>query len=410
MDRAPEPTSFVDPEVQRCPFPHYDRLRAAAPVYRDSSTGFDMLMRYGDVRKATADTTHFSSKAGQISVRDGSPVAEKVRQIYAAEGWLPVHSLVNNDPPDHGRFRAFVDKAFLPRHVRAIEPYIRATAEELCRSMPDGVAFDLIPGFSLRLPLMVISHELGVPASDLDRWNAWAMILLEQMNPDLAPERELELTHQVCEMQQYLARRIAEVRAAPGTNLLTHLVLAADEGQMTMAELLSVIQMLVPAGHETTANAISAGVRRLAETPDLQAKLRANPSRIPAYCEEVLRLDAPIQGLFRRAVSDTEIDGCPIWAGNTVVLSWGAANRDPDKFPDPSRLDLERRNANQHLSFGAGAHFCVGNQLARAEMRIAFETMLATFRSIQIAPDIGVASAPHFFAFGHSTLGVIVER
>ncbi len=410
MPKVAQNDSLIDPDVQRCPFDLYDRARAQAAVYTDPKTGFGLLTRYGDVRKATADTTSYSSRAGQVMVRDGSPVADDVRRIYETEGWLPVHSLVNNDPPDHARFRAFVDKAFAPAYVTSIEPEIRAIVERLCDDLPVGAGFDAFPAICLKLPLLVISRELGVPPDDLDRWNEWALILLEQIDPDLSPAREIELTHRVCEMQHYLAQRIEEVRANPASNLLTHLVEAADQGRMNMNELLSVIQMLVPAGHETTANGISSGMLCLAQDHRLQETLRSDPSKMPMFVEEVLRLYAPAQGLFRKVIHDTSVDGCPLHQGQTIVLGWAAANRDPEKFPDPDKLDLERSNAGQHLSFGAGAHFCVGNQLARAEMRLVFETILSRFSRIDLAPEIGTDYHPHFFAYGPARLGIRVEK
>lgn len=136
MTKALNDISLVDSDLQLCPFDHDDRIREETPVFTYPKTGFGLLTRYADVRMATADSKSYSSKAGQIAVRDGSPVADEVRQIYEAGGWPPVHSLVNNDPPDHGRFRSFVDKAFLPKHVKVIEPQIRAIAEKLCDGLP----------------------------------------------------------------------------------------------------------------------------------------------------------------------------------------------------------------------------------------------------------------------------------
>jgi cytochrome P450 len=342
-------------------------------------------------------------------VREGSPVADEVKRIYETEGWAPVHSLVNNDPPDHKRFRSFVDKAFSPAHVKTSLPLIRSIAQELVDALPVGTGFDAVAKFALQMPLRVFAKEFGVPTKDLSRWDEWARVLLEQYSPDVPPEREIELTRKVCEMQRYLAGRIGEVRAAPEDNLLTHLVQASDEGRMNMGELLSVFQMLVPAGHETTANGIASGIKRIAEDAELQATLRANPQRIPAFVEEVLRLDAPIQGLYRRVLKDTDVDGFVVEKDSTVVLSWGAANRDPQKFADPEKLDLDRANANQHLSFGAGAHFCVGNQLARSEMKIAFELLLSTFSSIVPDLTIGARTDSHFFAYGPACLGIVLR-
>jgi cytochrome P450 len=220
-------------------------------------------------------------------------------------------------------------------------------------------------------------------------------------------ETELELTREVCALQQYLMTRIAHYRTHPGPVLLSDLVQASDDGKMNTAELLSVIQMLVPAGHETTANSLGSGMRRLAETPSLQDALRTQSGAVDTFVEEVLRLDAPVQGLFRVVRNEIIVDHVTIPVGATVVLSWGAANRDPAKFPDPDAVNLDRKNAAQHLSFGLGAHFCVGNQLARAELRIAFTRLVQRLRNIQLAPALdAVTYRAHFFAYGPASLEV----
>jgi len=201
--------------------------------------------------------------------------------------------------------------------------------------------------------------------------------------------------------------RIAHYRESPGPVLLSDLVQASDEGRMNTAELLSVIQMLVPAGHETTANSLGSGMRRLAETPSLQESLRSHAGAVDTFVEEVLRLDAPVQGLFRVVRKEIVVDDVTIPVGATVVLSWGAANRDPAKFPDPDAVNLDRKNSAQHLSFGLGAHFCVGNQLARAELRIAFTKLVQRLHNIHLAPGEGaVTYRPHFFAYGPASLDI----
>jgi cytochrome P450 len=395
--------SLVDPQIQVCPFASYDKIRAEQRVYIDPVTGYYVLTHYDDVRAATADTETLSSRAGQIGIREGSAVAEQVQKIYETEGWMPVHSLVNNDPPDHGRFRPFVERAFLPARLKSIGPKIEQAVERLIENFAAAGEVEFMGAFAMVLPLLIFGAEFGIPEADQPAFRQWSNALLAQMNPVLPPDRELELTREVVALQQYLIKRIEHYRAYPGEVLLSDLVQAADLGKMNTAELLSVIQMLVPAGHETTANALGSGMRRIAEDAALQATLRDNPDSIPNFVEEVLRLDAPVQGLFRRAKRDIEIAGVRIPAGATVVLSWGAANRDPAKFAAPNDVALARGNSRQHLSFGLGAHFCVGSQLARAELVTAFKILLARLEDIRLAPA-GVSYNPHFFAYGPATL------
>jgi cytochrome P450 len=404
---AASPISFVDPETQKCPFARYAEVRRKSPVYVDPITGFYVLTTYDAVRKATADVTNLSSRAGQIAIREGSTVADQVRSIYHEQGWMPVHSLVNNDPPDHGRFRAFVERAFLPNRMKTILPKIEATVDRLIDGFIASGKAEFMSEFALQLPLLIFGAEFGIPEADQANFRRWSNVLLAQMDPILTPERELELTREVCALQQYLMTRIAHYRANPGPVLLSDLVQASDEGKMNTPELLSVIQMLVPAGHETTANALGSGMRRLAESPALQETLRNHAGAVDTFVEEVLRLDAPVQGLFRVVRNEIRVDEVTIPVGATVVLSWGAANRDPAKFPDPDAVNLDRKNSAQHLSFGLGAHFCVGSQLARAELRIAFTRLVQRLRHLAKAPgDDAVTYRAHFFAYGPASLNI----
>jgi cytochrome P450 len=404
---AANPISFVDPETQKCPFARYAEVRSKSPVYIDPITGFYVLTTYDAVRKATVDVTNLSSRAGQIAIREGSTVADQVRSLYHEQGWMPVHSLVNNDPPDHGRFRAFVERAFLPNRIKTIVPKIESTVDRLIDGFIGSGHVEFMSEFALQLPLLIFGEEFGIPEADQADFRRWSNVLLAQMDPILTPERELELTREVCALQQYLMTRIAHYRESPGPVLLSDLVQASDEGRMNTAELLSVIQMLVPAGHETTANSLGSGMRRLAETPSLQESLRSHAGAVDTFVEEVLRLDAPVQGLFRVVRKEIVVDDVTIPVGATVVLSWGAANRDPAKFPDPDAVNLDRKNSAQHLSFGLGAHFCVGNQLARAELRIAYTKLVQRLHDIHLAPgDAAVTYRPHFFAYGPASLDI----
>lgn len=402
--------TLTDTGIQKWPFEAYRRLQQESPVHLDPVTGIYVLTGYEAVRRATMDTARLSSRAGQISVREGA-VADEVRRIYHERGWQPVFTLVNNDPPDHTRFRALVEKAFTPSKVRAIEASIEQIVDELIDGFIVDGEVEFMARFGNPLPLIVFGDQLGVPRADLPRFKHWSDVLLEQMNPLLTPEREIALTHEVCDLEQFLAARAEEYRAQPGSTILSDLVHAEANGErLGMAELLSVIMQLVPAGHETTANAIGTGIAQLAQHPELVEQLRAQPLLMPTFVEEVLRIDAPVQGLWRKALVDLEIEGRHIPAGATLFLAWGAANRDPRQFPDPDRIDLQRGNARTHQSFGVGAHFCVGNALSRAEMRIAFSRCLARLQNLRLASADALEYPAHPFAHGPARMTIAFDH
>jgi cytochrome P450 len=179
---------------------------------------------------------------------------------------------------------------------------------------------------------------------------------------------------------------------------------------MSMREMVSIILILLVAGNDSTALAMTSAMHRLVTTPGLQDRLRADPGRIPNFIEEVLRLEAPVQGLYRRALADIEIGGTPIPKGAIVVLRFGAANRDPAQFADPDALDAGRSNARSHLAFGAGPHFCLGNQLSRGELRIAFATLLQRLRNIRLADgEEPAAWISHFLVYGPHKLEIAFD-
>jgi len=176
-----------------------------------------------------------------------------------------------------------------------------------------------------------------------------------------------------------------------------------------MRELVSMILILLVAGNDSTALAMTSAMHRIVTTPGLEDELRADPAKIGPFIEEVLRLEAPVQGLYRRALNDIEIGGTPIPKGAIVVLRFGAGNRDPGQFPDPASLDLDRSNTRSHLTFGAGPHFCLGNQLARGELRIAIATLLRRMRNFSMASENAAAFMAHFLVYGPVSLKIAFE-
>lgn len=399
------PITFSDPETRRCPFPAYHALRDKHPVYKDPVSGNIVLTRYEDVRRAVLNNRTLSCKTGVIQTRESS-VSEEVNRIFSETGWLPVDTLVTNDPPSHKQYRALVDKAFTSTKVTALEPQINLAVHELIDSFIDKPEIDFFNVFAMRLPMIVFTEILGVTDRDIDKFKRWSDISLESSNPVLDPARELEIVPVVTELQRYLAKNVERVRAAPDDSLLSTLVHAEVEGRsLDMQELISVLWLLFLAGGETTANALAGGMKLMIDRPELADQIRDDPAALDTFVEETLRIMAPATTMFRRVTADMEIGGVPLSEGTIIETRFGAANLDPSVFPDPETVDLHRANAKAHLTFGAGIHVCIGNQLARGEMRLAFKALvdrMANFRATRGEGSYAYTST--YVAFGLTKL------
>jgi cytochrome P450 len=366
------PISFADREVSACPFPAYDRLRQEQPVYRDPKSGHYVLTRYDDVRKAMLNVAALSNDTGLM----GDRWAPEANRRFEADGWLPMNTLVSNDPPGHRTYRSLLDKVFTAPKVASLEPRIQQIVDELIDSFAGRAEIDFLDAFAVPLPMYVIAEQLGVAREDRAMFKRWSDVAMESMDPMLTPERQVVLAGELIDMQRYMAQQIERVRAAPDDKLLSLLSnLETDGRRLDMRELQSLILQILVAGNETTTTTLALGMKTLIERPDLADEILRNPERVRPFIEETLRVTAPLQTLFRRARGDVEIGGVTIPAGSLVEVRFGAANRDPQQFACPADVDLDRRNSASHLSFGIGIHMCIGNQLARGELRLAFQTL-----------------------------------
>ncbi|WP_242128717.1 cytochrome P450 [Sphingobium sp. Sx8-8] len=405
------PITFTDPEMRRCPFSAYHKLREEQPVYKDPVSGNYILTRYKDVRKAAMNTKTLSCKTGIIQTRK-SEISEQIDRMFQEQGYLPMDTLVTNDPPDHRLYRALVDKAFTREKVDSLEPQIERAVAEIIDGFIDVEEVDFFDAFAMRLPLTVFTEILGVTDRDIDKFKRWNDMSLETSNPALAPERELELVPAVIELQQYLAKNVERVRAAPDHSLLSTLVHANVDGRsLDMRELISILWLLFLAGGETTANAIAGGMAILIERPELADEIRADSAKLDAFVEEVLRIKAPATTMFRRVTADMEIGGVAIPEGSIIETRFGAANLDPDVFPDPEVLDLERENSRAHLTFGAGIHMCIGNQLARGELKASFRQLVERMHNFRAARgEASFAYTSTYVAYGLTKLWLSFDR
>ncbi|WP_340265870.1 cytochrome P450 [Sphingobium mellinum] len=372
-------SSFADPEIQKCPFPFYDRLREEQPVFHDPQTGYYVLTRYEDVRKALMNPSVLSNRTPFLGDR-WSPEANA---LFEKEGWLPMDTLVSNDPPEHRTYRTLVDKVFTTAKVTSLEPRIVEIIAELINAFIDRDEIDFLEDFAVPLPMYVIAEQLGVRREDRDKFKRWSDAAVESTGP-VTLDRQMELAHILVEMQKYMAVEIERVRSQPDDMLLSRLAnLETDDRRLTNQELQSLMLQILVAGNETTTTTLGSGMRIMIERPDLAEAIHRDPSLAKMLGEEALRTATPLQCLWRTALEDVQFGDVTVPAGSIVEVRFGSANRDPAQFSCPADVDLQRKNANSHLAFGAGIHLCIGNQLARGELRLAFQALtqrLANFR------------------------------
>ena len=280
-----------------------------------------------------------------------------------------------------------MNKAFTQRAVSAMEPRIRAVLGALLDGIAEPGAFDLMQAVARPLPVLAIAGMLGVPAEDRDRFGVWSALRARMLEPTITA-RERTAGVEAGKAFDAWFRPIVEQRtAAPRDDIASALIEARDEGgRLSERKTLNMLRLLVIAGNETTANLIGNGMLALLRHPGELRRLRDDPGLIPSAVDELLRFDSPVQTDFRRVLSDCEVNGFALRKRDNVVLSLGAANRDPEAFEDPDRLDVGRRRGS-HLSFGRGIHHCLGAALARLEGRIAFEMLLERFPRIDLADE-----------------------
>jgi hypothetical protein len=369
------------PDFIADPFPYYHRLREAEPVH-ESPLGFWVLTRYEDCVAVLRDPRF--GRAGfeaMLAAMYGGGEPDDRR--------LPT-SMLFRDPPDHTRLRALVSRAFTPRVVEGLRPRIQHIVDGILDRIAPARAMEVIGDLAYPLPVTVISEMLGVPARDQEAIKGWSTDIarsLDAIGLPAGPELVERARAARRAVGEYFRGLMTERRRRPGSDLLSSLIAASDEGDhLSEGEVISTCVLLYIAGHETTVNLIGNGLFALLRHPDQLARLREDPALVASAVEELLRYDGPVQRTARITTTDVEIGGRAIPRGAMVVTLIGAANRDPAQFPDPDRLDVARAD-NRHIAFGFGIHFCLGAPLARLEGQIALGTLVRRLPRLALASD-----------------------
>jgi cytochrome P450 len=376
---------FFDPEVIENPFDFYRAARDEAPVYQLPGTNIFFVSRYDDVRQALKRTGEFSNEfAEELNVPIKNPQAQAIYE----QGWQTADTLLTLDPPRHKVYRSLLNKVFSNKRVEGMHDYMVQIVNELIDGWIDDGEVDLLERFCVPFPIWVIADQLGVPREDLPLFKHWSDCFASRLSRFADEEKEVEDAEAIVAFQHYFVDKIAQLREAPQDNIISDLAQARidDDRLLTTEELLSILQQLLVAGNETSRASIAGGVVDLIQNPDQFALLQADPSLIPNAVEEILRLETPSCGLWRIVKSDTELAGVPVPAGSMLMVRFASANRDDRVFADGEQMDVRRHNADDNLAFGQGVHFCLGAQLARKELNVAFAALLERTTNWRLTP------------------------
>ena len=395
--------NLLDVDLQHCPYHAYRKLRDEAPVWRDPLTGFYVITRFEDLHRVLLDTERFvsSMRGGQSGGRNRTDPqrAERVLNLYEDKGWVPAQTLAARDDPNHRQMRSIFNEAFRPRKINEMDPFVRETASRLIDAFIDDGRCDWVKQFAIPLPLIIIGRQMGVPEADIWKIKAWTDAWVQRLGMMQTEAEEHWSVEMEIEAQHYFQPIFERLRKEPDDTLLSELVnrVIPEWGRPLNDNELHAEMMAdtFVGGAETSTNAIGFGVKLLIDNPPAWQMLKADPdAHLRTFVEEVLRLESPVQGLFRVAATDAELHGVTIPKGALINLRYAAGNRDEREFACPEALDLERDKPGRHLAFGSGVHHCLGAPLARRELYWSFKTLLERIDEMWFAPgrnDFGVA-------------------
>jgi cytochrome P450 len=394
-----------DPAFVADPYPAYARLREAGRVLYDPATDHWLVPHHADVNALLRDRRFGRS---YLHVASHAEMGHPEEPAYLDPFWhLIRNGMLDREPPDHTRLRRLVAKAFTPRMVERLRGRVQANVDRLVDRLADAGGGDLVAEVAEPLSVAVISDLLGVPEADRPLLRPWSAQICGMYEVNPTEEAGRVASRAATEFSGYLRELSRARRDRPADDLVTALTQVVDGGdQLTEDELIGTVVLLLNAGHEATVNVTGIGWWQLFRHPDQLARLRREPGLLPRAVDELLRYDTPLQMFERWVLEDVEIRGVAVPKGAELGLLFGSANRDPAVFEDPDRLDLGRAEAPQHLSFGAGVHYCLGAPLGRLELELSFGTLLA--RLPRMEPAAEPAWKPTYILRGLEALDVTV--
>ena len=390
------------------PYPLYRQFQNNHPVHWSDAWDCWLLTRYDDVNAALRDPKRFSSVGTTGRFLDQLPANALTRLQPLYKHFKG--GMVRLDPPEHNRIRGITNKAFTPRVVEALRPRIQRIVDQLIDGFQQRGCFDLITDFAYPLPARTLAGLFGFPTKDCDRFKAWSVEIAAihgtgGADPVVAEQSQAALM----KAREWLNQLVKDRRQQPLDDLLTRLVQAEEKGErLNEAEMFSTCVTFMIGGHETTTNLIGNGMLALLQDSSQWRMLQQDLTLVEPAVEEMLRYDAPTQRAHRIAAVDFELRGKMIRQGDFIQAVLGAANRDPNQFPQPDRFDITRKN-NKHLSFGAGPHYCVGAPLSRLEAQIAVLTLMRLLPNLRLASKDSIVLSKNNFFRGRTKLPLLFD-
>ena len=405
---------FTDPELLQDPAPWYAAVREKGPVWREPCRGVVVLSGIDELIEVYNDHERFSAIVAALGPLVPIPSPEPGESwrevIERRRSEIPMGEMLTSiDPPRHTRERTLAGKLFTPNRLKQNEAFMGTLADELIDEFADRGEVEFGAAYARPFTLLVVADLLGVPPEDHKQFRRW---LGGDKGNVGNPDGEHGGDRVFANLAPYFTRYVEARRAEPGDDYMSRLAhVRYPDGELPgVEEVVRLASILFAAGQETTARLLAAGMRVLAEQPALADELRDDPSGIPNFVEECLRLEGPIKSTFRLALEDTRIGDVDVPAGTVVLGSIGAANRDPRVFQDPDRFDPKRANARRNIAFGYGEHFCPGASLARTEARVSFERLLARLGGFELVDPGALRYAETFIIRGLEGLPLRFRR
>jgi len=375
-------TLLLDSQVIDDPYPFYRRLQAEAPVWQITETGLFAVSTFDLLAEAASRVDDFSSNISCLLYRDADGLPSRLS--YGDAG---VQALATADPPMHALHRSTVFPELVAKRMNELEPEIVDVAQMCLTRAIHGGTVDFMTEIGNVVPITMISRLIGFHDSDLEQLLRAAFDSTAMLGSTLDIDELMKLVSRTGDIQSWIADQLSRALPEPGEDLLGAVARGVNDGVFADFEANVILHTLLSAGGESTTSLLGNAVRILAEDPELQQHLRQNLGEIPIFVEEALRLESPFRYLMRSVPKDTTLGSVEIPAGSTLLLLWGAANRDPSVFDRPDVIDLQRKVPRRHVGFGRGIHHCVGAPLARIEAHKVLTMLLESTRNIMLDPD-----------------------
>lgn len=390
----------LDPAFISDPWPTLAKIQEEQPVFYSEELGFWIVTRHADVRKCFLDNKSFSA---EIATDPLTALAPATIESFIASGFAPGPVLVNEQPPTHKQRRTRLQKQFEPQKLRELEPFVRQTVNNYIDRFVKSGSADLMRDFIYDIPALVVFQMLGLPGDELQKVKAWGedAALFSWGRP--TEEHQREMAENLGKYWEFCQRYVAYKKDHLSDDFISEAIRGQQEegAELWSDEYLTRLMLnFIFAGHETTTNASGNAVMNLLKTPELWNELVENPGKIPTAVNELLRVGSSIVAWRRMALVDVELGGIQIPAGSKLIIYNGAANRDPEVFEDPQRIDLDRANSTKMLTFGFGPHLCLGQPVAKLEMRVMLEELSRRLPHIELADQEFTFSPPNTNARG----------